>query len=61
MKVKLSQLTAVLQPDAVVHVWRRQVEQLGIEGIPEFATEDNLKGAGNQPAVEEIIQVEEIK
>jgi len=59
--VKLSQLNELLKPDAVVYIWRRQADQLGLIGVATPANEDTLKASGNQAAVEEIVHVEEIK
>lgn len=58
--VRLSQLNEVLQPNAIVHIWRRQADQLGLIGKAEQANRETLAASGNQPAIEEVIPVHEI-
>ena len=58
--VRLSQLNDLLKPDAIVYIWRRQADQMGILGVAEPLNRETLKASGNQPAIEEIIPVKEI-
>jgi hypothetical protein len=58
--VKLSQLNALLKPDAIVYVSRRQADDLHILGEAVRLTDETIKAGGNQPAIEEIISVREI-
>lgn len=54
VQVTLAQLNEVLQPSATVLISRRQANMLGLIGKAEFASNETLKAAGNQPAIAEI-------
>jgi len=59
--VKLSDLTKRLQPDAIVYIWRRQADQLGIGGKADYANNSTLGASGNTIAVEESIVIQEAR
>ncbi len=59
--VTLKQLNEMLQPNAIVFISRRQADQLGILGQAVKLTRETIQAGGNQPAVEEIIPVQEIQ
>lgn len=60
MYVKLSDLNKLFGPDALIPVSRQFCNDNMINGKPRYATPENLKSAGNQPAVQEVIPVKEL-
>ncbi len=58
--VSLRQLNALFNQDAMIPVARRFADQNNLIGKAMQATDDNLKAAGNQPAIEEKIAITEV-
>lgn len=59
--VKLSDLNKMFGPDALIPINRQFANQNMVTGRAMYATDENLKSAGNQPAVQEVIAVRELK
>lgn len=58
--VTLRELNCYLNPDAQIPIARRFANQIGLIGKAMLATEENLKAAGNAPAIEEKCAIVEI-
>lgn len=59
--VPLSELNKLFQSGALIPVGRRFCDENHIIGIPITATLDNIKAAGNPPAIEEKVSITEIE
>lgn len=59
--VSLRDLNRLFNDDAVIPVARRFANENHLLGKAMPATEENIKAAGNQPAIEEHIALTEIK
>ena len=59
--VRLSELNKQFNESAMIPVARRFANENGLIGQAIHATNDNLKAAGNQPAIEEKIAIQEIE
>lgn len=59
--VPLHVLNGLFNPNALIPVARRFCDENQIRGQPFMATKDNLKAAGNPPAIEEKVSINEIE
>lgn len=59
--VSLDALNKLFTPNAMIPVARRFADQHNLIGRAMQANDDNLKAAGNQPAIEEKIAIQEIE
>jgi len=57
--VSLAELNAKFKPDAIIPIARRFADLNGLNGKAAFATTETMVAAGNQPALEEKIQLVE--
>ncbi len=60
VSVKLSDLTDKFKPDAIILIGRRWANMNGIVAKSVTSNEENIIAAGNQPLVQEIVQMNEI-
>lgn len=59
--IRLSELNKQFNEAAMIPVARRFANENGLIGQAIHATNDNLKAAGNAPAIEERIAIQEIE
>ena len=58
--VSLRQLNQLFNESAMIPVARRFADQAGLLGKAMIANDENLKAAGNQPAIEEKCAITEV-
>lgn len=58
--VSLRQLNQQFNPDAMIPIARRFANENGLIGRAIHATDENIKAAGNAPALEEKVSIQEV-